>query len=35
MGGLVAMGFALAYPEITEKIVVVDVAPRMYPLDHE
>ncbi len=35
MGGIVAMGFAIAHPELVERLVVVDIAPRAYPLDHE
>ncbi len=35
MGGTVAMGFAIAHPKLIERLVVVDVAPRAYPLNHE
>jgi pimeloyl-ACP methyl ester carboxylesterase len=35
MGGLVAMGFALAHPECTAGVAAVDIAPRPYPPDHE
>jgi esterase len=35
MGGLVAMGFAIEHPQAVEKLLVEDVAPRSYPLDHE
>jgi esterase len=35
MGGLVAMGFALAHPERTAGVAAVDIAPRPYPPDHE
>ncbi len=35
MGGLVAMGFAIRHPELTERLVVVDIAPKPYPVDHE
>jgi esterase len=35
MGGLVAMGFAIARPDRIERLVVVDIAPRVYPIDHE
>ena len=35
MGGLVAMGFAIAHPGLTEGLAVIDIAPRAYPLDHE
>ena len=35
MGGLVAMGFAIANPDLTDTVAVIDIAPRPYPLDHE
>jgi esterase len=35
MGGLVAMGFALAHPELTAGVAAVDIAPRPYPAGHE
>lgn len=35
MGGQVAMGFALARPDLVSGIAVVDIAPRPYPGDHE
>jgi esterase len=35
MGGLVAMGFALAHPERTAGVAAVDIAPRPYPGGHE
>lgn len=35
MGGLVGMAFAIAHPRSVEALVVVDIAPRAYPLDHE
>jgi esterase len=35
MGGLVSMGFALAYPELTAGVASIDIAPRPYPRDHE
>ena len=36
MGGKVAMGFALTYPDITSKLIVVDVAPVSYePTFHD
>ena len=35
MGGFVAMGFALAHPDLTAGVASVDVAPRPYPRDHE
>ncbi len=34
MGGKVAMQFALTYPEMVEKLIVVDIAPKKYPLHH-
>src|SRR5712692_8194130 len=35
MGGKTAMQFALSYPELTQKLVVVDIAPRTYPAHHD
>jgi esterase len=35
MGGKVAMQFATAYPEMTEKLIVVDIAPKQYPSHHD
>lgn len=34
MGGKVAMQFATTYPELTEKLVIVDIAPKQYPPHH-
>ena len=34
MGGKVAMHFATTYPELTEKLIVVDIAPKAYPPHH-
>jgi pimeloyl-ACP methyl ester carboxylesterase len=34
MGGKVAMNFALAHAEILSKLIVVDIAPRAYNLEH-
>lgn len=34
MGGKVVMQFALNHPEIALKIVVVDIAPKFYPVHH-
>jgi pimeloyl-ACP methyl ester carboxylesterase len=34
MGGKVAMNFAVAYPDKLEKLIVVDIAPRPYNLEH-
>lgn len=35
MGGLAAMGFAIAHPRMTAAAALIDIAPRAYPLDHE
>ncbi len=35
MGGLAAMGFAIAHPRMVSGLAVIDIAPRAYPLDHE
>ena len=35
MGGKVAMEFAHQYPEMVEKLVVVDIAPKAYPPGHQ
>lgn len=35
MGGKVAMQLALEYPDMVEKLIVVDVAPKPYPGGHE
>jgi pimeloyl-ACP methyl ester carboxylesterase len=34
MGGKAAMNFALTHPEKLEKLIVVDIAPRAYNLEH-
>jgi pimeloyl-ACP methyl ester carboxylesterase len=34
MGGKVGMTLASKYPELLEKLVVVDIAPRKYPVQH-
>jgi esterase len=34
MGGKVAMNFALAHPDKLQKLIVVDIAPRLYNLEH-
>lgn len=34
MGGKAAMNFAIAHPEKIEKLIVVDIAPREYNLEH-
>ena len=35
MGGKVAMQFALQHPEVVDKLIVVDIAPKYYPPHHE
>ncbi len=35
MGGKTAMQFACTYPELTEKLVVADIAPKFYPPHHQ
>lgn len=35
MGGKAAMFFATKYPEQFEKLIVVDIAPRAYPVHHQ
>lgn len=35
MGGKTAMSFAKKHPELMEKLVVVDIAPKAYPIHHE
>jgi pimeloyl-ACP methyl ester carboxylesterase len=35
MGGKVAMLFAAQHPEFVEKLLVVDIAPKAYPLHHQ
>ena len=34
MGGKVAMQFAVQYPSLLEKLIVVDISPRSYPIHH-
>lgn len=34
MGGKVVMQFALNHPEVAQKMVVVDIAPKFYPVHH-
>ena len=34
MGGLVAMGFALAHAELAAGVATIDIAPRPYPPEH-
>lgn len=35
MGGKTAMKFALSYPDKLQKLIVVDIAPRHYPVHHD
>ena len=35
MGGKTAMFFAIHYPELLSKLIVVDIAPRPYPVHHQ
>lgn len=35
MGGKVAMLFASKYPDLLEKLLVVDIAPKYYPIHHD
>lgn len=35
MGGKVAMLFAVTYPEMVKKLIVVDISPRFYPPHHQ
>lgn len=35
MGGKAAMFYAVAYPEEFDKLIVVDIAPRAYPVHHQ
>ncbi len=35
MGGKTAMQFALHYPDMVDKLIIVDIAPRAYPGGHE
>jgi esterase len=35
MGGKVAMKFAVNFPQLFEKLIVVDIAPRAYPPHHQ
>jgi esterase len=35
MGGKTAMNFAVRYPELLSKLIVVDIAPKAYPVHHD
>ena len=35
MGGKTSMLFAAKYPELVEKLLIADIAPRFYPVHHE
>lgn len=35
MGGKTVMEFSIKYPDVASKIVVVDIAPKAYPLHHQ
>ena len=35
MGGKTAMFFAAQYPELVQKLIVADIAPRFYPVHHD
>jgi len=35
MGGKTAMQFALAYPELIQKLIIADIAPKTYPAHHQ
>ncbi|MDX1960290.1 MAG: alpha/beta fold hydrolase [Leptospiraceae bacterium] len=35
MGGLVAIQFALQYPELCDRLIVIDIAPKNYELNYE
>jgi pimeloyl-ACP methyl ester carboxylesterase len=34
LGGMAAMGFAMAHPELVAGVCAIDIAPRPYPADH-
>jgi esterase len=35
MGGKTAMGFAVKYPFMVDRLIVVDIAPKTYPVHHD
>ena len=35
MGGKVAMQFAVTFPNIVKKLIIVDIAPKFYPVHHQ
>ena len=35
MGGKVAMQFSVTFPNIVKKLIVVDIAPKFYPIHHQ
>jgi esterase len=35
MGGKAAMNFAVKYPDLIDKLIVVDIAPKAYPVHHD
>lgn len=35
MGGKTAMNFAVKYPDLLDKLIVVDIAPKTYPVHHD
>ncbi len=35
MGGKTAMLFATEYPELVDKLIIADIAPRFYPIHHD
>jgi pimeloyl-ACP methyl ester carboxylesterase len=35
MGGKTAMNFAVKYPDVLDKLIVVDIAPKSYPVHHD
>lgn len=35
LGGKTAMQFAVSYPELLSKLIIVDISPRFYPIHHD